>query len=241
MTEKRDYTICRVGTITHNGGRFLNSDGLVSTGQGLLSHNMYLYCNNNPVNLCDPTGNIPSIFDIARDVYNVIDKVIIQPVKRAFTNISEKNYRGKANCYAFALKLKKNPKTKKNFTSKPQPGEFSGNRLTSNDLRGTKSEVKNNINTKVCADAKVLGFNYTEVSSARHVPKNGNWVVALAYASDGRDYHWWRLQPSGLWYHKPGSTSVTIWDSSGQLIYDPGVCNRGIYDSFLGYYEVGPN
>jgi len=39
-----------------NWGRFLNADGLVSTGQGLLSHNMYLYCNNNPVNNYDPTG-----------------------------------------------------------------------------------------------------------------------------------------------------------------------------------------
>ena len=37
-------------------GRFLNADGYVSTGQGLLGYNMYAYCNNNPVMGYDPTG-----------------------------------------------------------------------------------------------------------------------------------------------------------------------------------------
>ena len=37
-------------------GRFLNADGYVSTGTGLLGHNMFAYCDNNPVNFADPTG-----------------------------------------------------------------------------------------------------------------------------------------------------------------------------------------
>ena len=39
-------------------GRFLNWDGFVSTGQGFLGFNMFVYCLNNPVNLHDPTGYI---------------------------------------------------------------------------------------------------------------------------------------------------------------------------------------
>ena len=37
-------------------GRFINADGYVSTGQGLLGNNMFAYCNNNPVLFCDPSG-----------------------------------------------------------------------------------------------------------------------------------------------------------------------------------------
>ena len=36
--------------------RFINADGYISTGQGLLSTNMFAYCGNNPVNRKDPTG-----------------------------------------------------------------------------------------------------------------------------------------------------------------------------------------
>lgn len=38
-------------------GRFLNADGLVSTGQGLLGNNMFTYCGNNPILNVDPAGN----------------------------------------------------------------------------------------------------------------------------------------------------------------------------------------
>jgi len=36
--------------------RFINADGLVSTGQGIHGYNMFAYCGNNPVTGCDPTG-----------------------------------------------------------------------------------------------------------------------------------------------------------------------------------------
>ncbi len=37
-------------------GRFVNADGFVSTGQGLMGNNMFAYCNNNPVMYVDPNG-----------------------------------------------------------------------------------------------------------------------------------------------------------------------------------------
>ncbi len=40
-------------------GRFINADGYVSTGTGLLGLNMYTYCINNPVNMMDSAGAWP--------------------------------------------------------------------------------------------------------------------------------------------------------------------------------------
>jgi RHS repeat-associated protein len=38
-------------------GRFISQDGtMLSSGAGILGHNMYSYCANDPVNLCDPDG-----------------------------------------------------------------------------------------------------------------------------------------------------------------------------------------
>ena len=39
-----------------NVGRFINADGYISTGQGLIGYNMYAYCNNNPIMYVDPNG-----------------------------------------------------------------------------------------------------------------------------------------------------------------------------------------
>jgi RHS repeat-associated protein len=51
-------------------GRFLCADGTVSTdATGILSANMYAYCENDPINACDPTGAIP-ISGQGRDEYD---------------------------------------------------------------------------------------------------------------------------------------------------------------------------
>ncbi len=39
-----------------NTGRFINADGVYDIKMGLFSHNMYLYCENNPTNRFDSTG-----------------------------------------------------------------------------------------------------------------------------------------------------------------------------------------
>ena len=39
--------------------RFINADGLASTGQGILGCNMFAYCNNNPISSADADGTNP--------------------------------------------------------------------------------------------------------------------------------------------------------------------------------------
>ena len=41
--------------VTH---RFINADSIASTGLGFVGTNMFAYCNNNPVNYCDVTGEL---------------------------------------------------------------------------------------------------------------------------------------------------------------------------------------
>jgi len=221
-------------------GRFISADGFVSTGQDITGYNMFAYCGNNPVNRVDPTGQ----FWITALIVTAVVAVCTVGLSGCSSNTpasAPEPYSNQANCYAYAMKLENDPRTEKPFQRKPQPGEFSGNGLTARDLRGDSETVKSNINKKVLADAEVLNLNYTEVSSADHVAKSGNWVVALVYATDGTDYHWYRRNDDGTWSHKPGSTPIISWDASGHTITDPATCDRGIYDGFLGYYEVGPN
>ncbi len=40
-------------------GRFINADGLIGQTGEILSHNMYAYCQNNPVMMVDPNGDFP--------------------------------------------------------------------------------------------------------------------------------------------------------------------------------------
>ncbi len=53
-------------------GRFISADAFASTGQGLLGNNMFAYCNNNPVNCVDPTGQF------LKELWNEFAKAIQQ-------------------------------------------------------------------------------------------------------------------------------------------------------------------
>jgi hypothetical protein len=54
----------------------------------------------------------------------------------------------------------------------------------------------------------------------------------------GVDYHWYRKDRDGKWSHKPGGTSATNLDSSGNIITDPRTANRGNYTVFCGCFCV---
>lgn len=40
-------------------GRFLNADTLLNMKDSVLGYNMFMYCNNNPINMSDPDGHLP--------------------------------------------------------------------------------------------------------------------------------------------------------------------------------------
>ena len=218
-------------------GRFLNADAYVSTGQGILGNNMFAYCGNNPTNYADPEGTFwwPAIIPIL---------VIPFLLTGCGAQNEDSEYPGKANCYAYALGLKTDPRTGEPFKEKPDPGVFSGNPLKENQLYYETDHLKQIMEKKIEADAEVLGYNFYEITNIYDFkPTEGNWYIAIAYCTDPSltDYHFWRQNEDGTWSHKPGTTPVMNVDFSGNVIYDPMSCDRGKYYIFLGYYEIGPN
>ena len=73
-------------------------------------------------------------------------------------------------------------------------------------------------------------------------PINGTFYIE----TPDTDYHWYRQNPDGTWSHKRGGSYATNLDASGNIIYDPQICDRnyedeGInYSIFVGYYAVSP-
>lgn len=64
------------------------------------------------------------------------------------------------------------------------------------------------------------------------------WLVALALDPVGEDFHWYRLHEEGFWGHKQSDFPATNLDSSGHVIYNPEICDPGVYTKFCGYFYV---
>ena len=207
---------------------------------------MFAYCNNNPVASADPSGEYGGHQPIMV-CDNTPPLAICEAVRES------KNYKKKANCYAYAFNITVDPRTGEPFQTMPQPGDFSGKYCTP-DLEGfwatlekdhyaNTQGVRENIIGAAKADGKILGFTIEEVSSANWPTNNGQWVVALGFGYNEKgfcDYHWWRRTESGLWFHKVGDASVSLLDASYNYIHDPQECKRGVYDHFFGYFLVTP-
>ncbi len=219
-------------------GRFINADGSVSTKRGINSGNMFAYCENDPVNKTDVDGKNPWIFLAGLALFVAVALCY----NSAWNNKNDDTpYSGKANCYAYALKLEFDPDTGKAFRRKLQPGDLADIGLTLFDFFGTPSRVKTIIVGNTRADMGVLKYRCDEVYSADHVVRPGNWLIALAFSSNDKAFHWYRRDDDGTWSHKPGTDPISFWDESGNIITDPAACDRGLYDMFFGYYEIGPN
>ena len=211
-------------------GRFINADSYASTGQGILGYNMFAYCGNNPTNHTDPTGTW----------WWIIPIVIPFLLSGCESKSSAEPYSGQANCYAYALGLENDPSTKKPFTEKPNPGTFAGEPLEKGALCGDPVLTQMELIKKIRADMAALNYSFWKVDSADYTPAEGKWLIAIAIDPASGDYHFFKKGSDGFWSHKPGPSSISYEDSTGEKITDPQLRAHDKYEFFVGYYEIGP-
>ena len=138
------------------------------------------------------------------------------------------------NCYAYVLDI-----INSNFKSKPQPGYSSGySYISDNDIRKCDK-----IFSRIKADNPTfIRSNYTEKCPLGY--NKGYLAIDDGSLTNDTDYHFYRLDSSGLWSHKPGSTSVSTKNSNGKSIIAPHKSKREsnshIYNKSCGYFCFDP-
>lgn len=112
------------------------------------------------------------------------------------------------------------------------------------------------------ADCDVNGYYMAEVADPFDIPREGNRIIAAVCNSGTGNWHFYyktdeaRLgEAYNFWRHKPGDMPTEEWDIdlrdkiidpndplSGRIT-DPLETNycKDNYDTFLGFYEIGPN
>ena len=140
-------------------GRFINADAVLSTGDNVLSHNMYMYCNNNPINMRDDTGKFAIsailggsvIVSIVKAAAATIATVVgIAVADKAVKNVKNSTKKEDKNNTVYRLRNKntkkieyvgrtKNKTARENFHKRTKPDytfEIIATNLTRKEARG---------------------------------------------------------------------------------------------------------
>ena len=225
-------------------GRWINADGYVSTGQGVLGNNMFAYCGNNPVNRKDPTGQFWITALIVTAVAVVCTVTLsgcsAQPTSdvgaaKPYVDMPGSDDPTSPNCYAYAIGSPVNE----------QPGGTSG-RIP------TKWNDVNDVGKSVEADLKAKGHTVREISGPDAKVYDNEFKIALRVGTQpyaynqytGQlyyDYHFMRQTNTGQWAEKHGYGGASIlWDAGMTPETIPWTLG-GVpyYDSAIIYYAVG--
>ncbi|MDR1892056.1 MAG: hypothetical protein LBQ48_03490 [Oscillospiraceae bacterium] len=222
-------------------GRWLNADGLVTTGQGVLSFNMYAYCNNNWVNLSDPKGTFAFLAILA--VVAVVAVVASlsgcssKPAPTSNVGAAKpyndiKGGSNTPNCYAYAVEESKasNPGDKSNTTIKVNEAKSVAKGVTK-DLKKSNRSVR----TVSGPDALVFEDEYKIALRVGTKPFGMYADGSYAY-----DYHFMVQTNTGQWAEKHGTGGDSVlwdfgmtpdnipWTLGGQKYYDSEIIYFGI-------------
>ncbi|MGM9601662.1 MAG: RHS repeat-associated core domain-containing protein, partial [Faecousia sp.] len=228
-----DPTICR----------FINADSFASTGQGILGHNMFAYCGNNPVNRRDDSGHFWELValigglivlltgceDSTSSNYGAASDYVDIPAAPKYN--SEKELReNNPNCYSYAIGI---------YDRSYDPGEISGYLY---DLS------VDSVAMCVALDLQKLGGSVRKIEGADSPIKNNEYRIALrvsdiVYTRDiVWDYHFMVQTSSGQWAEKHGPSGATVLHEYGTpdtISWDCGSYTN-FYTSKIIYLAITP-
>ena len=225
-------------------GRFINADGYVSTGQGLVGNNMFAYCGNNPVIYKDLSGQffVPILIvgGLAIGGILLFSGCSAQPTSdvgaaQPYVEMSGSDDPTSPNCYAYAIGSPVNE----------QPGNISG-RIP------TKWNDVNDVGKSVEADLEAMGYTVRKISGPNSKVYNNEFKIALRvgtrpcaynpYTDEWYyDYHFMRQTSTGQWAEKHGyGGDSVLWDFGMTPDTIPWTLGgMPYYDSKIIYYAIG--
>lgn len=127
--------------------RFLNSDGIYDTNTGVLEHNMFAYCNNDPINMIDSEGTGPLLnliigaYKKLKNIFNGTDGDHGPSVE----NISDSIKLVRESTKSYSDKCKE---AKETYTT------FIGNVVDSQSNKKVKPKPYKNKNIKLSTDSR---------------------------------------------------------------------------------------
>ena len=228
-------------------GRFISADVYLSTGQGVLGHNAYAYCGNNPICRSDPSGR----FWLTAFIVAAVTMVCVVTgsgcstqqksdasdvgAARPYVDMSGSDDPTSPNCYAYAIGMPSNE----------QPGRISGR------YPADWSDVTD-VGKSVEADLRAMGHSVRQISGPNAAIYDNEFRIALRvgtrpYAINRAtgelyyDYHFMRQTDTGQWAEKHGYGGASIlWDLGMTPETIPWtLCGIPYYDSAIIYYAVG--
>lgn len=206
-------------------GRFINADGYVTTGQGVLSYNMFAYCGNNPVNRVDPTGHF----------WRLLLGLAIASVVLTLSGCSKpddyrENNTDSQNCYTYAFDLE----------GYADPGDYSAG-PNNPRLEDDKIYTTEEMTDLVLRDMEYLGKDVHTVSSP-YDKKDNEIIVAMNInkpsCGEKFDYHFAVQLSNGKWADKVGFTEAQYDRIDGNAI-EWEINEYQIYDEGPVYFAVG--
>ena len=201
--------------------RFISADVLLSTGQGVLGHNCYAYCGNNPIICVDSGGTFWETVVIG------VILLVLSSVSGCAKNDSNDfgiETTNNGNCYQYATGLPYD-----NLKGLYYPG-FSKGYAEGYQFKNQTElllAIQTDYNTAF-PNSRVLFI--VSPSNSNDKPDNADeWIIAYCY--HGSDFHFFRYDYEIGWTHKPG------WDNKPTNLdfADKRIIN--LNEAYIGEYD----